>query len=131
MARFKWYRPFVLLALIAWSPSCRHQADDLTVPAPPPGHYFPQVRALVHAHCTASCHAPSQGYPDGSPITLESDADIAQHAAAIKAAVADPVSPFNHRMPPNEDTLDASQVATIVAWYEAGGRVTDCPLNVP
>ncbi|MBK9017655.1 MAG: hypothetical protein IPM82_28415 [Saprospiraceae bacterium] len=86
--------------------------------------YFPKVKAIVAANCTVTCHAPSKGLPDGMPVVLETDDDIASRAASIKAAVADPASPQNKRMPQGGVLSDAD-IDTIVKWLEKGGRVSD------
>lgn len=86
--------------------------------------YFPQVRTIVADHCTNSCHAPSKGLLQGMPIVLEADSNIVNLAASIKAAVADPISPTNKRMPEN-GVLSSDQIDVIKKWYAKGGRLTD------
>lgn len=65
------------------------------------------------------------------PIVLETDSDIVRNATNIKEAVADPVSPLNHRMPPNGDELSAEQIDMIVQWWGLGGVTTVSPINDP
>ena len=86
----------------------------------PSGKYYPNVKTIIQANCTITCHSPSQGFMQGLPVVLETDSDIVQRAASIKAAVADPVSPFNKRMP-QSGSLSAADIATITQWYAAGG----------
>jgi uncharacterized membrane protein len=105
--------------------SCQHDVEQ------PADLYYPRVKQIIETRCTSSCHAPSQGLPQGLPVILETDGDIVAHAAGIKAAVADPVSPTNHRMPPEGDTLNAEQIAIVVEWFDRGGTTNVCPLNGP
>ncbi|MBP7513247.1 MAG: hypothetical protein KA791_01790 [Flavobacteriales bacterium] len=109
--------------------ACRHDAEEVV--APSGNLYFPRVKQIIQTRCTISCHAPSAGLPQGLPVILETDADIVLYATGIKAAVADPVSLSNHRMPPDGDTLNAQQIATIVEWWDLGGTTDVCPLNGP
>jgi uncharacterized membrane protein len=90
----------------------------------PPGDekLFPQVKTIIETNCTISCHAPSKGFNTGLPVILETDSDIVNHAAAIKAAVADPVSPTNKRMPEG-GALSAADIDIITQWYESGGTI--------
>lgn len=100
--------------------ACRHDAEETATPAE---LFFPRVKQIVQAQCTNSCHAPASGFPDGLPIVLETDDDLVDHAQSIKAAVADPITPFNHRMPP-DDTLSTAQIDIIVQWAALGGLST-------
>ncbi|MHB1312905.1 MAG: hypothetical protein ACYC3L_12890 [Gemmatimonadaceae bacterium] len=107
----------VALASVA---GCQGQS----VSAPASGPYFPQVRAIVQANCT-SCHtAAGTGEPRGLPVMFETDQQIADLSAAIKAATIDPVSPRNKRMPYGGE-LSAADKDIILKWYNKGGRVTD------
>jgi uncharacterized membrane protein len=85
---------------------------------------FPQVRQVIQTQCTISCHAPSLGYYEGMPVILETDSNIVEHAAGIKAAVADPVTVTNKRMPQG-GTLPDLQVQLIIDWYTAGGTMNN------
>lgn len=105
------------LAITALIFSCKKEETT-------PTKYFPKVKAIVAANCTVTCHAPSKGLPQGMPVVLESDDDIASRAASIKQAVADPASPQNKRMPQGGMLSDAD-IDIIVKWLEKGGRVTD------
>lgn len=111
-----------LLACMAFLPACQHE----TIAPDPTGLYFPRVRSIVQQHCTITCHAPSAGFPDGQPTVLETDEAIVAAAMSIKASVADPVTPYNHRMPP-EDTLSATDIDLIVTWAGLGGLSTISP----
>ena len=108
---------FSVAILIACFSACSKSSD----PTPPvvQGPYFPQVRTIIQNHCL-TCHNPGGA---GSPVVLNTDTLIVQSAAAIKAAVADPISPVNHRMPQG-GTLPDADIATIVNWYNAGGVST-------
>ena len=86
----------------------------------PSGKYYPKAKTIIQANCTVTCHSPSQGFMQGLPVVLETDSDIVQRAASIKAAVGDPVTPFNKRMPQG-GSLSAADIATITQWYAAGG----------
>jgi uncharacterized membrane protein len=84
------------------------------------GPYFPQVQQIIQANCI-TCH--TQG-GQGMPTILTSDDDIVNSAAHIKAAVADPISPTNKRMPQGGQ-LSQKDINIIVAWFNKGGRKTD------
>jgi uncharacterized membrane protein len=88
------------------------------------GLYFPKVKAIIQANCTVTCHAPSKGFYTGLPVVLESDSNIVSLAASIKAAVADPISPTNKRMPQG-GALSATDIDTITKWLAKGGKATD------
>jgi uncharacterized membrane protein len=89
---------------------------------PGPGPYFGQVKSIIATNCV-SCHS-SSGPWTGRPTKFDSDADILLDAAAIKAAVADPVSVTNGRMPQG-GRLSDHDIAVIVRWFQAGGRSSD------
>lgn len=58
------------------------------------------------------------------PVFLTTDAEIVSLAGSIKAAVIDPVTPFNKRMPLGGHLSDAD--TTIIGrWYAKGGKATD------
>ena len=82
--------------------------------------YFPQVKNIIQANCI-TCHQPGG---QGMPIFFTSDANIVANAAFIKAAVADPITIHNKRMPLG-GSLSASDINIIVQWYTKGGRATD------
>lgn len=105
-----------VIAITAIVFSCKKEAA--------PTKYFPKVRSIVADNCTITCHAPSKGLPQGMPVVLETDDEIANLAASIKKAVADPASPQNKRMPQGGMLSDAD-IDTIVKWLEKGGRVDD------
>ncbi len=86
--------------------------------------YFPKVKAIVTNNCI-KCHDSSEPLLwQGRPIDLNGDANIAALYKQIKAAVADPTTPMNIRMPV-KNTLPQQHIDTIIAWYNKGGKVTD------
>lgn len=108
--------------LILCGPSCKkEEKKNVTVHG---YKLFPQVRQIVQTQCTISCHAPSLGYYEGLPVVLETDSNIVSYAANIKAAVADPITVTNKRMPQG-GTLPDSQVQLIIDWYTAGGTMNN------
>lgn len=94
--------------------------NDLSNPAS--DKYFSDVKTILQNSCT-SCHS-SEGTWEGRPIAFDTDTLIAQQYIAIKAAVADPVSVNNKRMP-KDGALTAKEIDIIVKWFEKGGKVTD------
>jgi uncharacterized membrane protein len=98
--------------------SCSKESDM----APPPDKYFPLVKDIIQNNCL-SCHS-SSGTWAGRPVAFDSDTAIAELSASIKAAVADPISPTNRRMPQG-GSLSASDINIIVKWFNKGGKVTD------
>ena len=110
-----WLTVAAVLLLFA----CQHE----TIPPRTIGFYYPRVKAIIEQNCTVSCHAPSSGFPQGMPVILETDADIVAGAQGIKAAVADPVTLTNHRMPP-DDTLSQADIGIIITWAGLGGTST-------
>ncbi len=58
------------------------------------------------------------------PVFLTSDSIIVSYDANIKAAVIDPVSPFNKRMPLGGQ-LSSTDTAVIGRWFAKGGKATD------
>lgn len=107
----------ILISSLCFTFSCTKEAID-------DGKYFPKVKSIIANNCTNSCHAPSKGLPQGMPVILETDEEISASAGNIKAAVADPITYFNKRMPEN-GTLSQSDIDIIVKWYEKGGKITD------
>jgi uncharacterized membrane protein len=101
--------------------SCQH---DLPAPKHATGPYFSSVRSIIQMNCTISCHAPSKGFMQGLPIALETDSEIVMHGPGIKAAVADPVTLTNKRMP-SGGTMSEADIQTIKDWRDHGGRETD------
>ena len=84
--------------------------------------YFPQVRTIIQNYCL-SCHS-STGEWAGRPVSFDSDSEIAMKYASIKAAVADPVTYANKRMPA-DTTLTTDEIDIIVKWFNKGGKVSD------
>jgi len=110
----------VLVALgICSVMSCGH--DD-PVQTPVAEVYFPKVKAIIQANCL-SCHS-STGSWEGRPVAFDADEQITAGYTSIKAAVADPESITNKRMPKGS-TLTQSDINIIVKWYEKGGKTTD------
>jgi uncharacterized membrane protein len=98
--------------------SCSKQSDT---PAPP-DKYFPLVKNIIQNNCL-SCHS-IYGSWQGRPVAFDSDTAISELSASIKAAVADPISPTNRRMPQG-GSLSANDVDIIVKWFNKGGKITD------
>lgn len=96
--------------------SCTHEDAG----TPMDEHYFPKVKAIIENNCV-SCHSPGG---QGMPIFLTEDTTIAALAASIKAAVLDPPSPRNKRMPLGGE-LSETDKTLILRWFEKGGKVTD------
>ncbi len=94
--------------------------NDLTNPGTE--KYFPQVKTIIENHC-ASCHY-STGSWAGRPVSFDDETAIALQYQLIKAAVADPISPMNKRMP-QDGMLSADEIDTIVKWFDKGGKITD------
>jgi uncharacterized membrane protein len=88
----------------------------------PSGPYFPQVKMIIENNCL-SCHS-SAGNWEGRPTAFDNDSAISVQYAAIKAAVADPISPVNKRMP-KDGMLSQHDIDIIVNWYDKGGKTTD------
>jgi len=98
--------------------ACRKE-QDIT---PANDKYFPQVKKIIEDNCL-TCHS-SAGTWEGRPVAFDSDSAISEQYAFIKAAVADPVTVTNKRMPQG-GTLSASEIDIIVKWFNKGGKTTD------
>jgi len=96
--------------------------DKTDAPGPSSDKYFPEVKSIIQANCM-SCHS-SAGTWQGRPTAFDTDSAIALQFMAIKAAVADPISPVNRRMP-QEGMLSAHDIEVIVKWFDKGGKITD------
>ncbi|MFZ1678675.1 MAG: hypothetical protein WBP41_13815 [Saprospiraceae bacterium] len=94
--------------------------NDLTNPGTE--KYFPEVKSIIENHC-ASCHN-SAGTWAGRPVAFDDDTAIVEQYQRIKAAVADPISPMNKRMP-QDGMLTADEIDIIVKWFDKGGKITD------
>ena len=120
--------PVLLIALVIIQSSCSKKSASTTPTPPPPvtqgPPYFPFVRTIIQKNCL-TCHSPGGA---GMPTILNTDTLIVQSAAATKAAVNDPISPTNHRMPQG-GTLSVTDIATIVNWYNAGGASNVSGIN--
>ena len=101
--------------------SCSKSSSSGT-PTPTGDTYFPQVKAIIQANCM-TCHN-SAGTWLGRPTRFDTDSLIAAQHSAIKAAVADPVTPTNHRMP-QVGQLDTASINIIIQWNAKGGGLTD------
>lgn len=112
---FRHFFLFVLLGLLYTSCS-----NSKAVDTPGDTPYFPKVKAIIQANCI-TCHQPGG---QGMPLFLTADSIIAGNAGLIKAAVIDPVSPRNKRMPLGGSLLPAD-TAIIGKWFAKGGKVTD------
>ena len=112
---FRHFFLFVLLGLLYTSCS-----NSKAVDTPGDTPYFPKVKAIIQANCV-TCHQPGG---QGMPLFLTADSIIAANAGLIKAAVIDPVSPRNKRMPLGGSLLPAD-TAIIGKWFAKGGKVTD------
>ncbi len=88
----------------------------------PSGPYFPQVKSIVENNCW-SCHN-SSGTWTGRPVAFDTDTIISQQYMQIKAAVADPVTITNKRMPQG-GMLSEHDLDVIVKWFDKGGKITD------
>lgn len=86
------------------------------------GPYFADVKAIIASNCLG-CHS-ATGSWQGRPVAFDTDSSIAAQYALIKAAVADPVTPTNKRMPQVGSLSDAA-INTIVSWYTKGGKISD------
>ncbi len=84
--------------------------------------YFPKVKTIVSNNCL-SCHS-SSGAWSGRPTAFDSDSAIAVSATVIKTAVAGPWT-FLVKQMPQESSLSASDITTIEAWVNKGGKITD------
>lgn len=113
------YLFLLVCALSAGLLSCQH--DDGVQP-PVAEVYFPKVKAIIQANCM-SCHS-SSGSWEGRPVAFDTDEQITAAYTSIKAAVADPETITNKRMPKGS-TLSQSDINTIIQWYQKGGKTTD------
>lgn len=108
---------FAFLIASVWFHSCKKDADkteDLK--------YFPKVRSIIQANCLG-CHS-SSGAWTGRPIAFDNDSEIVAAHGSIKAAVADPETFVNKRMPQG-GSLSAAEIEVIVNWNSKGGRLSD------
>ena len=110
---------FILTHFVASVVSCKKEHSPAVVT---PETYFPKVKAIIQNNCL-SCHS-SSGTWEGRPTAFDTDDAIADQAGAIKAAIADPVTPTNKRMPQGS-ALAAADSVTIVKWFNKGGKLTD------
>lgn len=109
--------PSLFVIIVFVFTSC---SNSKAVDTPADGSYFPKVKAIIQVNCI-TCHQPGG---QGMPLFLTADSIIAANAGLIKAAVIDPVSPRNKRMPLGGSLLPAD-TAVIGRWFAKGGKVTD------
>jgi len=100
--------------------SCQKSTSNGSTPSST--KYFPLVKTIIQNNCI-SCHSIT-GTWSGRPTAFDSDSAIAALYTSIKASVADPVTPFNKRMP-QTGPLSTDDINTIVNWYNAGGKTND------
>jgi uncharacterized membrane protein len=116
------YLKYLLLFISALSACLLSCQDDDALQPPTTEVYFPKVKAIIQVNCM-SCHS-SSGSWEGRPVAFDTDEQITAGYTSIKAAVADPETITNKRMPKGS-TLSQSDINTIVKWYEKGGKSTD------
>ena len=116
----KGFSIFSLLSLFTILFACNKSSSSGTTPTTT--KYFPLVKTIVQNNCL-SCHS-SSGSWAGRPTAFDTDSSIAALSSSIKAAVADPVTPLNRRMP-QTGPLSTNDINTIVSWYNAGGKTSD------
>ncbi len=86
------------------------------------GQYFIQVKKIIQDNCMA-CHS-SAGIFSGRPTAFDTDIEIVTAHSSIKAAIADPATPTNKRMPEG-NILSPSDIDIIIKWFDKGGKSTD------
>ena len=106
----------LVLALIS---SCNKSSSSS---ASTNGKYFPTVKAIIQNNCL-SCHS-STGSWSGRPTSFDTDSSIAADYSIIKQSVAGPFTFTIHQMPQG-GSLSTSDINTIIAWYDKGGKTTD------
>jgi len=112
----------IVIAFVTFN-SCKKSSTGTTNPPPASDStYFPKVKTIIQNNCL-TCHS-SSGTWAGRPTAFDTDSSIAAQHSAIKAAVADPISPVNQRMPQG-GALSSGDIDIIVKWYEKGGKTTD------
>jgi uncharacterized membrane protein len=116
------HHKYLLLLLGACSACLLSCHSDNAVQPPVAEVYFPKVKAIIQANCM-SCHS-SSGAWEGRPVAFDTDEQITAGYTSIKAAVADPETITNKRMPKGS-TLSQSDINTILQWYQKGGKTTD------
>ena len=112
---------YLVILAVVWFPnsSCKKNSDTSSATS---GPYFPAVKTIVRNNCLP-CHS-SGGSWSGKPVAFDSDSSIAAQYISIKAAVNDPATQVNRRMPEG-GSLSVSDINTIISWYNNGGKVTD------
>ena len=119
MKTLRYILPLAIIVLATTVYSCKKSSSTVTTTT---GPYFPKVKTIIQGNCL-SCHS-SSGSWAGRPTAFDNDSSIAALSASIKAAVADPATLANKRMPQGGE-LSAGDIRTIVSWYNLGGKTTD------
>jgi uncharacterized membrane protein len=117
MKTIRLFQAIFIFACLYMLCSCARESNSPSV-----NRYFPIVKSIIQNNCLV-CHS-SGGLWTGRPVAFDSDSAIAASSESIKAAVADPISPVNRRMPQG-GSLSAGDIDMIVKWFEKGGKVTD------
>jgi uncharacterized membrane protein len=115
-------RSFLISSIIIFITMVSCKKDNSITPIPENEAYFPKVKTIIQNNCLI-CHS-SSGTWSGRPISFDSDSLISLQYANIKAAVADPVTVRNKRMPQG-GSLSESDIDIIVKWFNKGGKITD------
>jgi hypothetical protein len=94
-----------------------------TVGTPGAGAAFAEVKAILAANCALSgCHVGNA--PTGG-LNWTIDCTIEGNSARIKARAVDAAGTANQMPPPPRNPLSKSDRDKIVAWINAGGKVSD------
>ena len=84
--------------------------------------YFPKVKTIIASNCL-SCHS-STGSWSGRPTAFDSDSVISADASIIRTSVVGPWT-FMVKKMPQGSSLSDSDIATIEAWVNKGGKTSD------
>ena len=109
----------IVLLSFALISSCNKSSSSSTSTN---GKYFPTVKTIIQNNCL-SCHS-SIGSWSGRPTSFDTDSSIAADYSIIKQSVAGPFTFTIHQMPQG-GSLSTSDINTIIAWYDKGGKTTD------
>jgi hypothetical protein len=95
----------------------------VTVETPEAGARFAEVKAILATNCALTgCHAGSN--PTGG-LNWTEDCTIEGNSARIKAKAVDAAGTANQMPPPPRNPLSQSDRDKIVAWINAGGKISD------
>jgi len=103
-----------LLVMVTTIVACSKSTESTQPPLS--GPYFPAVRTIIQNSCLG-CHSPNGNWV-GRPVDLSTDSMIVKYATAIDINVVS-------KTMPQGSSLSQSDINTIVAWYQKGGRATD------